>query len=249
MSQSRSRTGGIQLPPELRLSIFDLVETKDLAALCLVSKTLQEEAETILYRYIVISNISDGERLVSWCRAVVGRPWRAISVRGLKFPTHFKLPDPSHVTSTSEVHDSIAQAFRSLPNLQALQIERGGGSHPSLLPSTFDHCTFSLDELIGDLPGFSTGDIWKLLSLHPNMRYWVPGNTLAAAISPMPADVVPHLRDCLLAARNPLRPSAVSRYAYRVVLYPLSPYDTFISCGSRRRHLATRTGTSSLHCI
>jgi hypothetical protein len=97
------------------------------------------------------------------------------------------------------VQQAVGQALRAFVNLDELSV----CSHvpvnidqsPSLLPSTFDGCTFSLSALSGDLPGFTPEDVWKLLSEHPNIRYWVASDPFQTSISSIPHGVLPNVSD------------------------------------------------------
>jgi hypothetical protein len=147
MQESMSSLTPPQVPVELYPDIFRYATTSDLAVLSRVSHTFQREAEHILYHYVDLQEIIDGERLASWCLTIIGTPRRAHRVHYLKFPRNFKRPQlPSEhasnpdqswlmkllhcrpMTSTLELppHPKLIQvialAFKALVNLKQLYI-------------------------------------------------------------------------------------------------------------------------------
>jgi hypothetical protein len=188
-------------PVEVYSTVFRHVPLRDLATLCKVSKTFQHEAERILYHFVDITHITGGERLMFWCHATAESPSRALSVHSLRFPGSFEIshPQSTHFSSLP-VQQAIAKAFKAFINLDQLCILRSlvldtPYHSPTLLPSTFDDCTFSLSALSGGLPGFAPEDVWRLLSKHPNIRYWVASDSFQPFISSMPHGVLPNVAD------------------------------------------------------
>jgi hypothetical protein len=90
-----------RVPVELYPAIFRYATTSDLAMLSRVSHAFQREAEHILYHYVNLQRMTDGERLASWCITIIGTPRRAHRVHCLKFPRYFKPPQlPSEHASS-----------------------------------------------------------------------------------------------------------------------------------------------------
>ena len=187
----------VPLAIEIYSTIFQHVATGDLTTLCRVSKMFQKEAERILYCFVDIVHVTDGERLMSWCHAIAECPPRAFLVRSLRLPGSFR-PDLAHFSSQL-VQQAIGQALRTFVNLEELFVRSHSNNKsdtsPTLLLSTFDGCQFSLSALSGDLPGFTSENVWKLLSVHPKIRYWVASDTFMTSISSIPLEVLPNVSD------------------------------------------------------
>jgi hypothetical protein len=228
MQESMSLLTPPRMPVQLYPAIFRYTTTSDLAVLSRVSHTFQREAEHILYHYVNLQDIIDGERLASWCLMIIGTPRRAHRVHYLRFPRNFKLPQlPSEhasspdqswlakllhcrpTTSTLELlpHPKpiqvIALAFKALVNLKELfvvgpRLERDGLSELSIHPSTFEDCEFRLSHFGGELPGFTVEEMWNLFFNHPGISYWVPGDVFAQSVSSFPRGMLPHLQEVVL---------------------------------------------------
>jgi hypothetical protein len=223
-----------QFPVELYPAIFRYATTSDLAVLSRVSHTFQREAEHILYHHVNLQDITDGERLASWCLTIIGTPRRARRVHYLRFPWKYKPPQlPSQhasspdqswlvkllhcrpMTSTLELlpHPKLIQvialAFKALVNLKELLVvgpEANGLSELSIHPSTFEDCEFRLSSFAGVLlPGFTVEEMWKFFFKHPGISYWAPGDLFARSISSFPQGMLPHLREVVLVRPDLIR--------------------------------------------
>ena len=182
--------------------------TKDLATLCRVSKTFQDEAERILYYSVNITHMTDGEHLMCWCNNTAESQRRSMRVHTLRFPARFNSP-PQDAAPTSNLHvqKAIARALRAFVNLSDLSLRMGlpeGEGTPSLLQWSFEGCRFSLTAFSGNFPGLTPDDVWNVISEHPNIRYWTPSNRFLESLSFIPSNVLPSVADVVF-----VRPDAI----------------------------------------
>ena len=200
------------LPKALLVDIYCTIcrhtATKNLTTLCRVSKMFQDKAEHILYYSVDITNMTDGEHLMSWCNNTAKSQRRSIHVHTLRFPAQFNSP-PQDAAPTSSLHvqKSIAQALRAFINLSDLSpcigLPEGEGT-PSLLWWTFEGCRFLLTAFSGNFPGLTLDDIWNVISEHLNIHYWVPSDPFLKSLSFIPSNVLPRVVDVVF-----VRPDAI----------------------------------------
>jgi hypothetical protein len=185
--------------------IFQYLGNEDLVALSTVSRTLQERAEHTLYHNINLQDFFDGERVASWCLAILCESRRAHQVNILRFPSRLKYAPTSNTSlSVPMLHSTIKRTFRAMINLKELfvlgsaRLKDEADTINSILPSTFNNCEFRLSGFAGQLPEFPPEDVWKLLANHPDITYWVPDHPLLLSIPSFPLTILPNLREVVL---------------------------------------------------
>jgi hypothetical protein len=87
-----------------------------------VSHTFQREAEHILYHYVDLQEIIDGERLTSWCLTIIGTLRRAHRVHYLKFPRNFKRPQLPSEHASSPDQSWLVKLLHSRPMTSTLEL-------------------------------------------------------------------------------------------------------------------------------
>ena len=181
------------------IELFQYAGTGDLATLCRVSRMFQHGAEHILYHNVKLQNITDGDRLISWCHAIVGMERRAHRVHTLHLPTRFELSQPLATSASAEaIGKMIKLAFKAMINLRQLccsTVVSGSARLASLHPSTLEDCEFHLSAFAGELPSFMPSDVWKFLARHPGITYWAPGHPLLCSIPSFPSSILPNLNE------------------------------------------------------
>jgi hypothetical protein len=187
---------------ELWGAIFHHVERNDLMTLARVSRSFQQEAERLLYRCVDLRTTTDGARLASWCMSIVGERRRASRVRTLRLPEYFTPPRRILADSSAKIQQLIAQAFKVVVNLKRLYIspvmDISKRKVPTIVPSTFENCTFCLTGIDGHFSGLTADEMWEFLSKQPDIFFWVPSNPLIKTIDSLPPNALPSIRETVL---------------------------------------------------
>jgi hypothetical protein len=173
------------------------VERNDLATVARVSRLFQQEAEHVLYHHVDLKHsTTNGARLASWCMSIVGERRRASRVHTLWLPQYFKSPPGIFADSSAKIQQLIAQAFRAVVNLKRLYIcpPVDEPEVPTIVPSTFENCTFRLIILAGHFRGLALDEMWEFLSNQPDIFSWTPSNPSTLSIDAIPPNTLRSLR-------------------------------------------------------
>ncbi|KAG6907202.1 hypothetical protein DXG01_009982 [Tephrocybe rancida] len=107
-----------RLPVELYRGIFSYADRETLLRLTAISHSFCNEAEDVLYTNISLwSSLIHPELALSWCRAVIASPRRALHVNTLSFPPHLKASLMKEYCD-DDIQQLIRKAFHAIVNLR-----------------------------------------------------------------------------------------------------------------------------------
>lgn len=163
-----------QMPLEIRQQIlFQLPTKSDLCAVATVSKELQLETETMIYRDIYLSSEQKKiSAIISFFKMIKDNPGRASLVNAVHIQWY---------SVNSRYRKYISEAFRVMINLKELIIlsnaPHSSRDHNSMVqPSMLHGCPFRLHRYHNFLQTSSTSDTDIFLSEQLELREWI-GNT------------------------------------------------------------------------